>query len=207
MKNQNLITISEKLRERYPDYVSLEQFRIICRTAKRTASYLLTSGIVPAIDTGKKTCRWRINVEDVIAYLSKVDKIDEVTVSSVINHKTVYPKVLRKTFTDRIKTIPAETQIEFLEQKYYDYPDAMTTTEMANIATLEPTTIMKYVKSGKITALRTCSMQLIPKLYAFQFMVSQLFIERVCSIKYVVAFHDELNLWLDMNASDCEVVS
>ena len=45
--------------------------RVICHISKKTARYLLTSGLVPCIDTGKKTRQYIINTKDVITYLKK----------------------------------------------------------------------------------------------------------------------------------------
>ena len=62
------------LKRQYPGYISLDQFHKICKIAKRSAKYLVDSGIVPAIDSGKKTHRYQIAIEDVIAYLRRRDR-------------------------------------------------------------------------------------------------------------------------------------
>ena len=61
----------ESLRKKYPSYISLGQFYQICHIAKRSALYLLENGIIPSIDTGKKTWRYRIALDDVITYLRR----------------------------------------------------------------------------------------------------------------------------------------
>lgn len=60
-----------KIKANYPEKIGLEQMRVICHISKKTARYLLTSGLVPCIDTGKKTRQYTINTKDVIAYLKK----------------------------------------------------------------------------------------------------------------------------------------
>ncbi|MFR0804918.1 MAG: hypothetical protein ACLSIG_10950 [Subdoligranulum sp.] len=60
-----------KIKETYPKKIGLEQMRVICHISKKTARYLLKSGLVPCIDTGKKTRQYIINTKDVIAYLKK----------------------------------------------------------------------------------------------------------------------------------------
>ncbi len=60
-----------KIKANYPEKIGLEQMRVICHISKKTARYLLTSGLVPCIDTGKKTRQYIINTKDVIAYLKK----------------------------------------------------------------------------------------------------------------------------------------
>ena len=52
-----------------PDEMSKEQFTIICRISKATATKLLESGIVPCVHSGKKTRCYTIRKTDVQAYL------------------------------------------------------------------------------------------------------------------------------------------
>ena len=40
------------LLNQYPETVQKEQFRIICHISKRTARYLLQSGLVPCVQSG-----------------------------------------------------------------------------------------------------------------------------------------------------------
>lgn len=62
-----------KIKETYPEKIGLEQMRVICHISKKTARYLLKSGLVPCIDTGKKTRQYIINTKDVIAYLKSAN--------------------------------------------------------------------------------------------------------------------------------------
>ena len=64
----------EKIRKLYPEYISKDQLYVICKIAKRSAKYLLDNGIIPCIDSGKKTHRYRIALEDVITYLKQRDE-------------------------------------------------------------------------------------------------------------------------------------
>ena len=56
------------MRTQYTDPISLDQLRVICKIAKRSARYLVENGIIPAVDTGRKTWRHQIAIDDVIAY-------------------------------------------------------------------------------------------------------------------------------------------
>lgn len=57
------------LRKEYPEIITKEQFYKIAHISKATALYLLTSGKVPCVDSGKKTRKYKIRLDDVIAYL------------------------------------------------------------------------------------------------------------------------------------------
>ena len=57
------------LKRQYPPKISADQFRQICHISKRKAKWLLENGIVPCKDSGKKTRRFTIYIDDVIKYL------------------------------------------------------------------------------------------------------------------------------------------
>ena len=43
---------------KYPEYITKEQMYRICHISKKTCSFLLESGLIPNIDSGKKTRRF-----------------------------------------------------------------------------------------------------------------------------------------------------
>ena len=61
------------LRESYPATVSMDQLYRICHISKRKARWLLEQGIIPCVDSGKKTRRFSIQLEDVIIFLERRD--------------------------------------------------------------------------------------------------------------------------------------
>lgn len=63
----------DKLREEHPEVISMEQFYRICRISKQKARWILENGVVPCRDSGKKTRRFQIRLEDVIVFLRKRD--------------------------------------------------------------------------------------------------------------------------------------
>ena len=67
------MTISEieAIRSQYPKIISKDQVYRICHISKATALYLLQNGLIPNVDSGKKTRKYRIQLDDVIAYLQK----------------------------------------------------------------------------------------------------------------------------------------
>ena len=62
------ITI-EYLRTTYPEEITKDQFYRICHISKKTASYLLESGIVPCRNSGKKTRKYIDSVKDGYDYV------------------------------------------------------------------------------------------------------------------------------------------
>ena len=52
-----------------PATITKDQFYRICHISKRHAKYLLDSGLVKCVDSGKKTRKYKIETKDVWAYL------------------------------------------------------------------------------------------------------------------------------------------
>jgi len=65
----------EKLKSKYPNYICLDELSKICKIGKQSARYLVEHELIPAIDTGKQTWRYKIAIDDVITYLKQRDKL------------------------------------------------------------------------------------------------------------------------------------
>jgi len=206
MKNQKLNEYCNNIRNQYKDYLSLEQFRIICKIAKRTANYLLTNGVVPCIDTGKQTCRFKIKIDDVLAYLHSLESVERITATGMSSCKVVRPKVLRESYSAFLKEIPESGFLSYLEQTYHQYPDVITPSDIAEITGLVEGTIQHYTRNGHIQAFRIGRNHMIPKPYAYEFIMSDKFIDSLSPIEYIVKISHELEAWLEVNPVDCEVV-
>ena len=64
----------KKLQKIYPEYISLDQLYRICKISKRSAVYLVQNNIIASTDTGRKTWRYKIKLDDVISYLKMREK-------------------------------------------------------------------------------------------------------------------------------------
>jgi len=58
-----------EIKRKYPKTMSKDRFYQIAYISKATALYLLQNGLVSYEDSGKKTRRYTIKTDDVIAYL------------------------------------------------------------------------------------------------------------------------------------------
>lgn len=61
------------LRDQYPKVITMDQFYRICHISKRKARWLLENGVIPCEDSGKKTRRFKIKLDDVIEFLKLRD--------------------------------------------------------------------------------------------------------------------------------------
>lgn len=66
----NATTQYQDILEQYPIYMTKDQMYRICHISKKTCLFLLESGLVPCLDSGKKTRRFKIKTTDVIQYIT-----------------------------------------------------------------------------------------------------------------------------------------
>lgn len=61
------------LRDQYPEIITMEQLYRICHISKRKARWLLENGVIPCVDSGKQTRRFKIKLDDIIEFLELRD--------------------------------------------------------------------------------------------------------------------------------------
>lgn len=167
----------DTLREQYPEYVSLDQLYRICRIAKRTALYLIQHEIIPAIDTGKKTWRYKIALDDVITYLRRREQLGSMIPPGATSSRTKYPKKPRRTFASLIIQGEESAIAEYFSFIYNDYPDVLTTLDIVEMTGFAKRTVLQLLKDGEIDALRVGGRYMIPKQYLLSFVQTPRFIE------------------------------
>ncbi|QNK39844.1 hypothetical protein [Caproicibacter fermentans] len=57
-----------RLRAEYPSVVTLDQVYRICHISKRKGRWMLENGVIPCIDTGRKTHRFQVKMADIIDF-------------------------------------------------------------------------------------------------------------------------------------------
>ena len=178
MKRQKYDT----LRELYPEYVSLDQMRIICMISKRSARYLVEQEIVPAIDTGKQTWKYRIALDDIITYLHRRGQVGSMIPCGLpsghkrgTKHKRMPSN--RKSFAQLIESGQQADILEFFEYICVDCDDLLRAEDVADIVGLSKSSIMRSIKAGRIKYLMDRCMYFIPKQYLMEYVVSRHYIE------------------------------
>jgi len=167
----------ESLREQYPDYISLDQLRIICGIAKRSAKYLLDNGIIQFHDTGRQTWRYKIAIDDVIVYLRRREQVGSMIPCGAVTSRKHRTMTTRKCFAQLV-TQGQETQImDYFTFLYAEYEDLLTTIDIVEMTGLEKSTVLKLLKKGAIKSIMTYPKYLIPKPYLLEFVVTPRFIE------------------------------
>lgn len=185
------------LRKQYPEYVSINQFHQICHIAKRTAQYLLKKGIVPYIDTGKKTWKYKIALDDVIAYLEFREKEGSQIPRGALNNKRKYRKSEKKSITFSTKV---QEDGKLLVQKFFrsllaEYPDVFTISEVGQFTGFDTATIRKRIKEGDLDAIRYENKYLIPKKHLLWFLSSDVFLDMRSPSDRFYELLDEYEAW------------
>ena len=134
----------EKLRDEYPEIVTMEQFYRIAHISKRKANWLLTHGIVPCEDSGKQTRRFKIRLDDVIEYLQKVKS------------GTLDVSIPNGIFASGGTIKPPQEYLDCDELKeqfladWYDAPDMLTIKQASEISGYVGTSILRWVNRKQV---------------------------------------------------------
>lgn len=157
----------EKLREEYPETVTMEQFYRIAHISKRKASWLLTNAIVPCEDSGKQTRRFKIKLDDVIDYLQKVqDGTLNVSIPSGIFASGATSKPPRE-YLDYDELIG-----QFLAD-WYAAPDMLTIKQASEVSGYVGTSILRWVNQKQVKGVLYHERYLISKESLAEFLSSK----------------------------------
>lgn len=147
----------EKLREEYPETITMEQFYQIAHISKRKAKWLLENGIVPCEDSGKQTRRFKIKLDDVIEYLQKVQiGTLDVSIPSGIFASGAANKPPREYLDTN------ELKRQFLAD-WYDAPDMLPLKQASEISGYGVTSILRWVNREQVKGVLYYERYLISK--------------------------------------------
>ncbi|WP_369283071.1 DNA-binding protein [Oscillibacter sp. GMB15532] len=157
----------EKLREEYPETITMEQFYRIAHISKRKANWLLTNGVVPCEDSGKQTRRFKIRLDNVIDYLQKVQGGTlNVSIPSGIFASGATSKPPREYLDcDELKE-------QFLAD-WYATPDMLTIKQASKISGYVGTSILRWVNQKQVKGVLYHERYLISKESLAEFLSSK----------------------------------
>ena len=172
-----------KILKEYPEVISKEQMRIICSISKKTCLYLLTSGLVPCLDTGKKTHRFQIKTTDVILYL----KDREINPQKYRPPDGYYiqdagPGSLKRNCEIRTPPmLPITDQTVALMRSFFvdalkEYPDVLITDQIAEFTGYNQSSVIGWCNKQKLKHFHISRKYYVPKEYLLDYLVSDHFI-------------------------------
>ena len=156
----------QRIREQYPEVISLDQLSRICRIAKRSAKYLVDHGIIPYQDTGKQTWRYKIALDDVITYLHRREQVGSMIPCGAVTSRKPYAERVqssRKCFAQLVAQGEESEITEYFRFIYEGCDDLLTAADIVEMTGLEKSTVLKLLKNGHIQHLQKSSRYIVPK--------------------------------------------
>jgi len=165
---------NEILKE-YPEYITKDQMYRICHISKKTCLFLLESGLVPNIDSGKKTRRFTIKTTDVIQYLKDRDDYPELYKAPDGFYKgnsckkaPSFDEVFTKEDLARMR--------QYYERLLESRPDVMTVEQVAQFTGYCKNSVGRWCSKQELKSFFIRQRFQIPKEYLLDFLVSKYFI-------------------------------
>lgn len=148
----------EYLREQYPDVITKDQLYRICHISKRKAVWLLEHGVIPCEDSGKKTRRFRIQLEDVIRFLERRD-------AGELNN--IFPQGYFSSHSPSAREERVYLECaglrDMLLTRWEDEPDMLTGRQVEALCGYSVNTVNKWLKRGRVEGVNYYGTNLISK--------------------------------------------
>ena len=163
----NATTEYQYILEQYPIYMTKDQMYRVCHISKKTCLFLLESGLVPCLDSGKKTRRFKIKTTDVIHYLEERDRHPEYYKPPEGYYKQPHipqPRVLSE--HDLL------VMRQFYEKELASWPDVMTIKQVSAFTGYGKTSVERWCTKGHLQHFCIKQKYLVPKIYLLDFLVS-----------------------------------
>lgn len=165
----------KEIEQQYPEYITKDQMYRICHISKKTCLFLLESGLVPNIDSGKQTRRFKIKTADVIQYLKDRDDYPEVYKAPAGFYKGNGCK--KAPSFDKVFTAADLTRMRgYYEGLLEKKPDVMTVEQVAKFTGYCKNSVSKWCSKQELKSFFIRQRFQIPKEYLLDFLTSRYFI-------------------------------
>ncbi|MDD4532207.1 MAG: helix-turn-helix domain-containing protein [Bacilli bacterium] len=163
------------LRDEYPEIISQDQLYRICRISKRKATWILENGYIPCKDSGKKTRRFKIQIDDVIIYLTKLEKYPESlqTPPGIFSSRTKFRSIKQMQ-----EPIDSDKFMIMLKKRWSSSPDALTVDDTVKLTGYCKTTVSEWIAKKKLFGVWYYNKYLIPKDCLIEYMATKA--HRIC---------------------------
>ena len=161
----------EEILKDCPDTITKEQLYKVCHISKRTALFLLESGLIPCKDSGKQTRKYTIAKNDVIAYLEQRDKTPE----AYLPPDGWYGGNYRRKITNSSYVLSDEEFVRmrtFYSEMLHAYPDVLSVEQIEQFTGYSSTTVPNWCQKRQIHRFQIGRKYMIPKESLLDFMLS-----------------------------------
>ena len=193
----NATTEYQYILEQYPIYMTKDQMYRICHISKKTCLFLLESGLVPCLDSGKKTRRFKIKTTDVISYLEDREIHPELYKPPEGYYKQPHipqPRALSEHDLLVMK--------QFYEKELASWPDVMTTKQVSAFTGYGKTSVERWCSKQYLKSFYIKRHYYVPKEYLINFLESWHYI----GISFKSEKHKKFNEIFTMKA-DASIVN
>lgn len=159
------------LKSTYPDEITKDQLYRICHISKKTASFLLESGLIPNINSGKKTRKYKIQLSDVINYLDKRDDNSIVYKAPENYYKGNYGNKEKRPmpqFTDEQCEAMKGHFLQYLSNHY----DVLSIEEVSEFTGYTTKSVYEWCSRREMKGFLIYNRYKIPKEYLVDFLIS-----------------------------------
>jgi len=186
------------LRSQYPEFISKIQMYKICGISPLSATYLIQNGIIPAIDTGKNTWRYKIRLEDVITYLeSKKEKGSLIPKGAVTSKKPTSPNKPARAHIPLLVNEDSKLLRDYFSFIFSDFPDLLGMQDIAEMTGLCNKTILLHHKQGSLLSIGSGHKIIIPKEYALDYFCGPKFLSTKSSSENYMRLLGGFQLWIN----------
>ena len=171
----------EYLNKLYPPVITKDQFYRICNVSKKTAAHLLDNGLVPCINSGKKTRKYKIKLEDVIVYL-------ETREADPGQFAAPYGWYKAKMKPGAKRLVLSKENIRKIKHYFKNllsvYPDVLSVNQVSDVTGYSTTTILKWINKGSLKSFHMGNRYVVPKICLMEFLSSPVFMQTLVHSKY-----------------------
>jgi len=145
------------------EYVTQEQVRQMLHVSKRKAKYLLDNGIIPCINTGKKTRQYRVKVSDIEYYMEHPYDFAVGMFPSGVKNKPVNKNSVR---------LDDAVVYEYYHKLLLNENDMLTAVQVGKIVGYSKTAVYRWINRGWLKSVYLFGKYLIPKKELLEFLTS-----------------------------------
>lgn len=164
--------IIDCLKSTYPEVISSNQLYKICRSSKRTARYYLENNFIPCIDSGKKTRRYKIRLDDVIAFLIAREE-NPILYKPHQNYYAGQKPSVRIKVEKKINHTDYDLLREFWIEYLAECEDVITPKDVTEILGYSYKTVSKWCTEETLKSFLIYNRFMIPKEYLINFLASE----------------------------------
>ena len=168
MKTSNCYS---ELLQQFPEYMTKNQMYKVCHISKKTCLFLLENGLVPCIDSGKKTRRFKIETNAVVHYLEDRELRPELYRPPEGFYKKKQSELNRALTEDDLLIMR-----QFYEAALKHYPDVLTTKQISEFTGYGESSVVRWCSKQQLKSFYIKRRLFIPKEYLIEFLVSWHFI-------------------------------